>query len=80
MHLSKQGIYDQLTSEYGEKFTEDEAEYAVDNVDADWNENALAKAKAAVWLPPSLSSVTLFDCCHQWTLSCIPASLLDTVA
>ena len=36
---------DQLTSEYGEKFTEDEAQYAVDNVEADWNENALAKAK-----------------------------------
>ena len=45
MHMSKRGIFDQLTSEYGEKFTEDEAQYAVDNVEADWNENALLKAK-----------------------------------
>lgn len=29
MHMSKQGIYDQLTSEYGDKFTQDEADYAV---------------------------------------------------
>ena len=46
MHMSKQGIYDQLISEYGEKFTKEEAQYAVDNVDADWNANALAKAKS----------------------------------
>jgi len=46
MHMSKQGIYDQLTSEYGEKFQEDAAQYAVDNMVADWNANALAKAKS----------------------------------
>ena len=45
MHMSKQGIYDQLTSTYGEKFTADEAQYAVDNMVADWNANALNKAK-----------------------------------
>ena len=45
MHMSKARIYNQLISEYGEKFTEEEAQYAVDNVDADWNENALATAK-----------------------------------
>ncbi len=45
MHMSKQGIYDQLTSEYGEKFPADAAQYAIDNVKADWNANALAKAK-----------------------------------
>ena len=33
MHMSKQGIYDQLTSEYGEKFTPEEAQYAIDNLD-----------------------------------------------
>lgn len=32
MHMSKAGIYDQLTSEYGEKFTAEEAQYAVDNL------------------------------------------------
>ncbi|WP_275900754.1 Ltp family lipoprotein [Paenibacillus periandrae] len=43
--MSKQGIYDQLISEHGEKFTEDEAQYAVDNIKADFNKNALIKAK-----------------------------------
>ena len=45
MHMSKKGIYDQLTSEYGEKFSAEAAQYAVDNMTADWNANALAKAK-----------------------------------
>ena len=45
MSMSKAGLYDQLTSEYGEKFTAEEAQYAVDNLDADWKENALKKAK-----------------------------------
>jgi len=43
--MSKQGVYDQLVSEYGEKFTAPAAQYAIDNVKADWNANALAKAK-----------------------------------
>jgi TM2 domain-containing membrane protein YozV len=46
MHMSKAGIYDQLTSEYGEQFPPEAAQYAVDNVQADWNANALAKAKS----------------------------------
>ena len=45
MNMSKAGVYDQLTSEYGEKFTAEEAQYAVDNVKADWEENALKKAE-----------------------------------
>jgi hypothetical protein len=45
MHMSKAGIYDQLTSEYSEQFTDEEAQYAVDHVNADWNANALEKAK-----------------------------------
>ena len=45
MILSKAGVYDQLTSEYGEKFTAEEAQYAVDNLDVNWKENALKKAK-----------------------------------
>lgn len=45
VHMSKAGIYDQLTSEYGEKFSAEAAQYAVDNISADWNANALAKAK-----------------------------------
>ena len=44
MHMSKLGLYDQLTSEYGEQFPAEAAQYAVDNLDADYNANALAKA------------------------------------
>lgn len=46
MHMSKAGLYDQLTSEYGEQFSADAAQYGIDNVDADWNQNALEKAKS----------------------------------
>ena len=46
MHMSKQGVYDQLVSEYGGKFIVAAAQYAIDNVRADWNANALAKAKS----------------------------------
>lgn len=45
MYMSKRGVYDQLVSEYGEKFSAEAAQYAIDNVKADWNANALAKAK-----------------------------------
>ena len=44
-HRSKKGIYEQLTSEYGENFTKEAAQYAIDNIEADWNLNALEKAK-----------------------------------
>ena len=45
MHMSKADIYDQLTSEYGGKFNEEDAQYAVDNIKIDYNKNALAQAK-----------------------------------
>lgn len=45
MDLSKQGVYDQLVSEYGGKFNPEAAQYAIDNVKADWNVNALEQAK-----------------------------------
>jgi len=32
MHMSKQGIYDQLSSDAGEKFTADEANYAMQHI------------------------------------------------
>lgn len=44
MHMSKARIYDQLTSEYGEEFTDEEAQYAIENLVADFNENALLTA------------------------------------
>ncbi|WP_304502068.1 Ltp family lipoprotein [Brachybacterium sp. FME24] len=46
MHMSKQGLFDQLTSEYADQFSDEAAQYAVDNVDTDWNENALASAES----------------------------------
>ena len=45
MHMSKAGLYDQLTSEYGEKFSAEAAQYAIDNLDVDYKANALEKAK-----------------------------------
>lgn len=45
MNMSKRGLYNQLTSEYGEQFSAEAAQYAIDNVKTDWNANALAKAK-----------------------------------
>lgn len=46
MNMSKAGIYDQLTSEYGEQFSPEAAQYAIDTYQGDWNANALAKAKS----------------------------------
>ena len=46
MHMSKQAIFDQLTSEYGGKFAADAAQYAVDNIKADFKKNALESAKS----------------------------------
>ena len=60
MNMSKQGVFDQLTSDYGEKFTPDEAQYAVDNVKADWNANALAKAKS-YYTEMNMSTDAVYD-------------------
>lgn len=43
--FSYQGLYDQLTSEYGGQFTPEAAQYAMDNVEADWNQEAVEAAK-----------------------------------
>lgn len=32
MHMSKDSVYEQLTSEYGEQFTEEQAQYAIDHL------------------------------------------------
>lgn len=45
MHMSKKGIYNQLTST-AEGFGKEAAQYAIDNIEADWNNNALEKAKS----------------------------------
>ena len=46
MDMSKAAVYEQLTSEYGEKFSEEAASWAMENLtDIDWKQNALNKAK-----------------------------------
>ena len=45
LHMSKASIYNQLTSEFGANLTAEVAQYAVDNVDVNWKENALIRAE-----------------------------------
>jgi TM2 domain-containing membrane protein YozV len=48
-NFSKQATYDLLTNEYIDHYTDDAAQYAMDNLgDVDWNANALATAQAFV--------------------------------
>lgn len=44
--FSKQALFDQLTSEYGSKFPEDAAQFAIDNLVVDYKEQALRAAKS----------------------------------
>ncbi len=61
LHMSKKGIYDQLTSAYGEGFPADAAQYAIDNMTGvDWNANALAKAQEYYSLM-AMSKSELYD-------------------
>lgn len=46
MNLSKAGLYDQLVSEYGGKFSAEAAQYAIDNVNADFMANALKQGQS----------------------------------
>ena len=46
LYMSKQGIYDQLVSEYGGQFSAEAAQYAIDNLEADYKKNALEQAKS----------------------------------
>ena len=46
MNMSKNSIYHQLTSEYGENFSEDAAQFAIEHLQADYKANALAKAES----------------------------------
>ena len=45
MHMSKARLHDQLTSPYGEGFSEEAAQYALEHVKADWKKNALMTAR-----------------------------------
>ncbi len=60
LHMSKQGIYDQLVSEYGENFPPEAAQYAIDNLVADYNANALEKAKSYQDIM-AMSTASIYD-------------------
>lgn len=61
LHMSKKGVYDQLTSSYGEGFPADAAQYAIDNMtNVDWNANALEKAKQ-YYYNMSMSKSAVYD-------------------
>lgn len=59
MHMSKKRIYTQLTSEF-DKFDSKSAQYAIDNVQADWNNNAYEQAKS-YQTQMSMSSQAIYD-------------------
>lgn len=50
--FSKQGVYEQLSSSAGEGFSQAEAQYAVDHVDADWYKEAVESARSYLKLEP----------------------------
>lgn len=58
--MSKAGLYEQLTSEYGEKFSKEAAQYAIENIDADWKENACKTAEKYLEIMP-MSKDELYD-------------------
>ncbi|HEX3089466.1 MAG TPA: Ltp family lipoprotein, partial [Ilumatobacteraceae bacterium] len=45
MGFSRQGLIDQLSSEFGEKFSVEDATFAVDSLAVDWNEQAAKSAQ-----------------------------------
>ena len=45
LHLSKQALYAQLTSAYGEHFSPAAADYALAHLKMDWKQNALVMAR-----------------------------------
>ena len=60
MYMSKAGLWDQLTSEYGEQFSKEAADYAIEHVNADWKENALKKARDYVEMM-NMSPAAVYD-------------------
>ncbi|WP_239724680.1 MULTISPECIES: Ltp family lipoprotein [unclassified Mammaliicoccus] len=58
--MSKAGLFDQLTSSAGDQYPEDAAQYAIDNLKADYKENALKAAENYEDIMP-MSDSELFD-------------------
>jgi Host cell surface-exposed lipoprotein/Glucodextranase, domain B len=57
--FSKQGLYEQLSSPAGEGFSQAEAQYAVDHVDADWNKEAVESARGYLDMSPMSRSALI---------------------
>lgn len=47
-HYSESQLREELVNEYGEVYTEDAADYALNNIDADWNAEALEAAESYI--------------------------------
>lgn len=60
MAFSEKGLFEQLTSEHGDKYPEEAAQYAIDNVEVDYNEQALKSAQSYQELMP-MSDQELYD-------------------
>lgn len=58
--FSKQGLFEQLSSSAGEGFTQSEAQWAVDHVNADWNKEAVESARSYLEMSP-MSRSELID-------------------
>lgn len=52
MPFSEKGLYDQLTSEAGDKYPAEAAQYAIDNIKVDYNEQALKAAQNYLEMMP----------------------------
>ena len=59
LHLSKAGIYDQLTSN-AENYSPEASQYAVDHVDADWKKNALEAAHDFKEISPGMNKEEIY--------------------
>lgn len=60
LNMSKEGIFEQLTSKAGDKYPEDIARYAVENLKADYKKNALESAKSYINIM-DMSNEELYD-------------------
>jgi hypothetical protein len=59
--FSRQGLIDQLDSQYGNKFSVADATWAVDHSGADWNAQAVMAAKGYMALGTGFSRASLID-------------------
>ena len=60
MPFSERGLFEQLTSEHGDGYSEDAARYAIENVKVDYNQEALEAAITYLEIMP-MSDKELFE-------------------